>query len=224
MTAYDYGKIASIVGEDKIDALREAGVQIGEKPVKPTTGLFGRWAKHKSSVDVLIVTDRPEVIDDDLRVRVFPGRENGESGSFWVLLSDLAFPEETTRPEDVPVGEAWLVNVDDEEASAEGVVALKRTKTYWNTEIVSGNAGSTGDWLNGEVTLIAPLAPVRPTEPETVTTEEEYMALPAGSIVAGKDDHPFTKHTGVWIGPAAGRSSSEMAGKTRRVLRWGWGE
>ena len=80
------------------------------------------------------------------------------------------------------------------------------------------------NWFSdSEVTLIAPLAPVRPTEPETVTTEEEYMALPAGSIVAGKDDHPFTKHTGVWTGPAAGRSSSEMAGKTRRVLRWGWG-
>lgn len=36
MTAHDYAKIASIVGEDKIDALREAGVEIAEKPTKPT--------------------------------------------------------------------------------------------------------------------------------------------------------------------------------------------
>ena len=216
MTTHDYNTIASIVGEDKIDALREAGVQIGEKPVKPTTGLFGRWAKHKSSVDVLIITDRPEVIDDDLRVRVFPGRKNGESGSFWVLLSDLAFPEETTRPEDVPVGEAWLVNA----GAHKNVTALKDSDGDWVMSLPNFL-----NWFqDSDVTLIAPLAPVLPTEPETVTTEKEYMALPAGSIVAGKDDHPFTKSTGVWIGPAAGRSSSEMAGKTRRVLRWGWGE
>lgn len=223
MTTHDYKTIASIVGEDKIDALREAGVQIGEKPTKPTTGLLGRWAKHVKYGDVLVIGDK--LGECGCALIAFPDPDFPNSVlTPLVILSDLTFPEETTRPEDVPVGEAWLVNVDDEEASAEGVVALKRTKTYWNTEIVSGNAGSTGDWLNGEVTLIAPLAPVRPTEPETVTTEEEYMALPAGSIVAGKDDHPFTKHTGVWIGPAAGRSSSEMAGKTRRVLRWGWGE
>lgn len=222
MTTHDYKTIASIVGEDKIDALRKAGVEIAEKPTKPTMGLFGRWAKHPGYGDVLITVDKPA--GDGFVWFAF--REDGKRGQLTSKshIARLTFPEETTRPEDVPVGEAWLVNVDDEEASAEGVVALKRTKTYWNTEIVSGNAGSTGDWLNGEVTLIAPLAPVRPTEPETVTTEEEYMALPAGSIVAGKDDHPFTKHTGVWIGPAAGRSSSEMAGKTSRVLRWGWGK
>ncbi|WP_426707562.1 hypothetical protein ACEN2D_02300 [Corynebacterium auriscanis] len=220
MTTHDYKTIASIVGEDKIDALREAGVQIGEKPTKPTTGLLGRWAKHEHYGDVLVIGDKLDECGCALIAFPDPDYPNSVLTPL-VILSDLTFPEETTRPEDVPVGEAWLVNVDDGMDRECGIVAFKFDDDgNWYTRGVN----YCHTWYDSEVTLIAPLVPARPTEPEMVTTEKEYMALPAGSIVAGKDDHPFTKSTGVWIGPAAGRSSSEMAGKTRRILRWGWGK
>ena len=88
-----------------------------------------------------------------------------------------------------------------------------------------GNAGSTGDWLNGEVTLIAPLVPVRPTEPETVAMEKEYAALPAGSVVAATGMQPWTKSPmGRFVQGGYIRTITELAGAPRQILRWGWGE
>ncbi|OFT88998.1 hypothetical protein [Corynebacterium sp. HMSC28B08] len=221
MTAYDYRKIAAIVGEDKIDALRKAGVQIGEKPKKPTTGLLGRWAKHEHYGDVLVIGDKLDECGCALIAFPDPDYPNSVLTPL-VILSDLTFPEETTRPEDVPVGEAWLVNVDDGADRECGVVALKFDDDgNWYTREVNGCT----TWYDSEVTLIAPLVSARPADPETVTTEKEYAALPAGSIVAGSSSDPFLKNAGIWIGPAATRmSNSEMARKTRRILRWGWGK
>ena len=220
MTAYDYRKIASIVGEDKIDALREAGVQIGEKPTKPTMGLFGRWAKHPGYGDVLITVDKPA--GDGFVWFAF--REDGKRGQLTSKshIARLTFPEETIRPEDVPVGEAWLVNIDDGDTRAYGVVALKTEDDgNWCTRELNDYC----TWYDDEITLVSPLVPARPTEPVTVTTEEEYAALPAGSIVSDTNMQPWMKtSTGGLTQGAYIRTVTDLAGTPRRVLRRGWGE
>ena len=241
---HDYDKIAAIVGEDKINALREAGVEITDKPSKPTTDLLGRWAKTPDGKDVLIIS---ESVKDNGRVWVAFHTDDEEDGAATIdyCLSSLTFPEETTRPEDVPVGEAWLVNIGERTISA--------VKTLAN------------NWYSGElrfvsneyVTLIAPLVPARPVEnkpkksywsmqaeadkivrecwsgiekrfdeeaPETVTTEEEYKALPDGSIVAAQSGAPYCRERSTWFCADMPFSHRYMAGVTRTVLRKGRGE
>lgn len=62
----------------------------------------------------------------------------------------------------------------------------------------------------------------------TVTTEEEYDALPEGSIVAkpGEVDVCIKHCSGGWDRPnqALILASYDLAGTTRTVLRYGWGE
>ena len=224
MKTHDYNKIAAIVGEDKIDALREAGVDIADKPTKPTTGLFGRWAKHPTFGDVLVISQHPDELNM-MSIAYLSDNWSGGAMDNHVELRELTFPEETTRPEDVPVGEAWIVTVDDGEETVEGITAFKMSDIIW----VSGVNWETAEmwWENDEVVLISPLTPARPLDtgrgksPETVTTEEEYEALPAGSIVAGSRRSPFRKTTdGRWV---HGDDLVNVAGSPRYVLRYGWG-
>lgn len=239
MKTHDYNRIAAIVGEDKIDALRDAGVDIADKPTKPTADIFGRWAKHPDFGDVVIVDN--VTIDSYVMVMCRDILKAAGTSRKHVKLSDLTFPEEATRPEDVPVGEAWLVTVDDGEETVEGITAFKMSDTVWVTG--RHNWIIETEWENDEVILIAPLIPTRPqdsgrerayweqqsqidsyernAEPETVTTEEEYEALPAGSIVAGSRRSPFRKTTdGRWV---HGDDLVNVAGSPRYVLRYGWG-
>ena len=223
MTTHDYNTIAAIVGADKIDALRDAGVPIADKPTKPTTDLLGRWAKHPDFGDVVIVDN--VTIDSYVMVMCRDILKAAGTSRKHVKLSDLTFPEETTRPEDVPVGEAWLVTVDDGEETVEGITAFKMSDTAW----VTGRHNRIMDmeWENVEVILIAPLIPARPQDsgrgesPETVTTEDEYAALPAGSIVAHPGARPWYKCLdGSW---GDGYSSiTSIAFTPRKVLRRGW--
>ena len=71
----------------------------------PTTGLLGRWAKHPQHGDVIITSDH--AIDNGL-IRIAHLRSASMDGACLrsVNIDDLAFPEQTTRPQDVPVGEA----------------------------------------------------------------------------------------------------------------------
>lgn len=221
---HDYKTIAAIVGEDKIDALRDAGVDIADKPTKPTTDLFGRWAKHPAYGDVLITVDATDE-DGDVWFAFREDRVRGQLGSA-SHIDTLTFPEETTRPEDVPVGEAWLVNADDGYESAEGVTAFKINDTSWVTGDSNGIIET--EWGNGELELITPLILARPQDadrgesPETVTTAEEYEALPEGSIVAFTGGNPWLKDSyGKW---EDGHSSvTSIAYAPRQVLRRGWG-
>lgn len=222
---HDYNKIAAIVGADKIDALRDAGVNIADKPTKPTTNLMGRWAKHPDFGDVVIVNN--VTINSYVMVVCRDILNAAGTSRKHIKLSDLMFPEETTRPEDVPVGEAWLVNADDGYESAEGVTAFKINDTSWVTGDSNGIMETV--WENDEVELIAPLIPARPLDtdrgesPETVTTEDEYTMLPEGSIVAFTGGNPWLKDSdGKWEdGPS---SVAGIAYVPRQVLRRGWGE
>lgn len=225
---HDYQKIAAIVGEDKIEALREAGVEIADKPTKPTTGLLGRWAKDIDDENVLILSD--EVNEEGEVSIAYPGaRIGGIADIAMRLITDLTFPEETTRPEDVPVGEAWLVNAEGEVGgSAERAKALKVSVDCWALKPVEKS--TVWEFENSEVTLIAPLVPARPVGsdrehmPETVTTEEEYAALPVGSIVAKQNGSAYLKGGDTWLYGDTPLNYRVMNGVTRAVLRKGWGE
>lgn len=191
---------------------------------QPATGLLGLWAKHPQHGDVLIAEDKT-VGGGTICVRFFnPDAAGGVVGDV-VSIDDLAFPEQTTRPEDVPVGEAWLVNLDDGDASATGVPAIKEWAGVWRSAETGLDAIS--GWRDSEVTLITPLIPARPQEPETATTKEEYEALPKGTIVAENNGVPWQKlRSGEWISYIfpENRPDDLMDGLVCRILRRGWGE
>lgn len=63
--------------------------------------------------------------------------------------------------------------------------------------------------------------------PETLTTLEDYANAPEGTIVAEDNGAPLIQDDWrIWC--AAGHpkeyAATELAGTTRRVLRWGWGK
>lgn len=180
----------------------------------PTSGLLGRWATNSYGKQVLITADSP--CGDWIETTYVTA--DGSSCESVEWIDDLTFPEQTTRPEDVPVGEAWLVDAQDRVRTEKDVVALKTKDDLWTS---SGFL----EWTDDEVELITPLIPARPHDTlETVTTEEEYEALPEGSVVAKPGENPLT-HT-PYVGVQAGDTTNDMAlaGTTRHVLRRGWGE
>lgn len=186
---------------------------------EPTTGLLGRWATHPEYGEVLIAEDRAT---DKGTIHVVYLRDDmkcGVMGDF-VLLDDLTFPEQTTRPQDVPAGEVWLVDVDDGDESATNIPAVKKISGMWGTS--GGETGGVAAWYDGEVTLITPLIPAHPHDnPETVTTEEEYEALPQGSVVAEPGSMPWVYLPNVWVCRDNPATTAALAGTTRHVLRWG---
>lgn len=189
---------------------------------QPTSGLLGRWATHPEYGDVLIAEDRAT---DKGTIHVVYLRDDMKCGArgYFVFLDDLEFPEQTTRPQDVPIGEAWLVNADDGDASTTNTPAVKKFNGMWGTS--GDKTGGVCTWYDDEVTLITPLIPARPHDtPETVTTEEEYEALPQGSIVAEPGKNPWTRKPHVWVQAGATVDDVVLAGTTRQVLRRGWGE
>lgn len=123
----------------------------------------------------------------------------------------------------------------------ERVVALKLDDGWWATY-----DDRDGEYLNRFVTLITPLIPARPQDtdrelsyweqqiqigkhereatPETVTTEEEYGALPEGSVVAEPGKQPWTHTFHVWAQGSDTTNDYGLSGTTRQVLRRGRGE
>lgn len=187
---------------------------------EPTTGLLGRWATNRDGKQVLITADSPiggwietAYVNPDGTTR-----EKAEQ------FDSLTFPEQTTRPEDVPVGEAWLIDADDGDDSTTNAPAVKESTGIWITG--DNNNGDESAWNNHEVTLITPLIPARPHDtPETVTTEKEYEALPEGSVVAKNEERAWTLMGGKWqSGTFNTASHLGMEGTPRQVLRRGWGE
>ena len=199
------------------------------KPTHPEH-LLGRWAKHPEYGDVVCAWDKPRSGE----VKVYRRYEGSNVGAHYVYVhvSELTFPEQTTKPEDVPVGEAWLVNVDGKH-SGERVVALKFYDDHWYTGdgVVDGACW----WMDEDVTLIAPLVPARPEpepepepeHPRTLSSVEDYEAAPVGTTVASSDNNPWTKICDdewmrAWSGGS--KTNSAMAAlKEQDVLRWGWG-
>lgn len=217
-----------MTSEQRLEELKQQAKDLAERIDKledqlnnaePTTGLLGRWAKHPQYGDVLITMDRPL---DSRGIRIVCLSDNMEGGVVYRLVNidDLDFPDQTTRPQDVPVGEAWLVDADDGDSITTNAPAIKQCSGLWRT----GENNKKGEfvWTDHEVTLITPLIPARPHgNPETVTTEEEYEALPQGSVVAESGRMPWVYLPNLWICRDNPATTAEMAGTTRHVLRWG---
>ena len=63
-------------------------------------------------------------------------------------------------------------------------------------------------------------------DPIELTTKEDYQNAPEGTIVAHNEDYPFVKNgQGDWWDAYHNMyDEKELAGTSRKVLRWGWGE
>lgn len=218
--------------QQRLEELRQQAKELAEQieqledqinNAEPTTGLMGRWAKHPQYGDVLITMDRPL---DSRGIRIVCLSDNMEGGVAYRLVNidDLDFPDQTTRPQDVPAGEAWLVDAHNGNDHQPNTPALKINPCLWVTP--ARETADENEWHNWEITLIAPLIPARPHDaPETVTTEEEYEALPDGSIVAENNVRAFTLNDGKWYAASLSPfSHKRMAGDSRHVLRRGWGK
>lgn len=116
-------------------------------------------AKHPEFGEVVCIWDKPGSAGGVLIRWRDESDKVGSRGDI-VPVAELTFPHMATKPEDVPVGEAWLVNVNDGNDSGERVVALKYASNDWRTGfgVVDGAVW----WEDDEVTLIAPLVPVAP--------------------------------------------------------------
>ncbi|MDK8242535.1 hypothetical protein [Corynebacterium coyleae] len=69
------------------------------------------------------------------------------------------------------------------------------------------------------------VAPDQPDHPEFLETVEDYKNAPQGTIVALADSPPWSKTpSGGWRQAGDYRTSPEMVGVKRKMLRWGWGE
>lgn len=66
----------------------------------------------------------------------------------------------------------------------------------------------------------------KPENPETLRTVEDYENAPEGTIVSGRLAYPIAKGaSGDWAnGDGTDFQAIYLAGASRQVLRWGWGE
>ena len=224
---------------------------------QPTTGLLGRWATWTGKDGaVLVCSDCPDKNSSVLIATPFAT----ETICHRVLLTELTFPEQVTKPEDVPAGEAWLVR--DKEGSE--FPAIKSASTTHPWRFFDSEYNVIDGHRSRNITLVSPLTPERPgkddlqvwydalkekydeletkyreaqariTElekvsiPCSVTNVSEYHALPAGSVVAQPGElNVYAKNDfGGWdrLNTTAGFPSLDLAGSTRMVLRYGWGD
>lgn len=127
-------------------------------PPQPTTGLLGRWAKHDAYGDVVVISDYSSY-NGKVWVSYTDNDEPDGASTDHVPFDSLMFPEQATKPEDVPAGEAWLVDVEHSKESHKSIVALKYACDDWRT---SDGVTNCSFWEDTEVTLISPLTPERP--------------------------------------------------------------
>lgn len=188
---------------------------------KPHDRLLGRWANHLYYGYVLVVTDK---VDDDECVYIVVPKLNAKSPSHpkQVNLIDLTFCEESAEPEMADTGSVWFANVDDSETSARKIAVTKTGRDCWRSRPVGVDAVS--EWRDEDVTLITPLVSVKPWDVKTVSTVEDYLNLPGGSIVAASGAFPWTNFRLSWRNGEEAVQEDGLAGTPRQVLRWGWGE
>lgn len=186
----------------------------------PTSGLLGRWATSRHGKQGLIAADSP--IGDWIETVYVT--TDGASCEKAEQFDSLTFPDQTTRPEDVPVGEAWLVDAHNGFDAQPHTAALKITPDLWVTP--TRETADESEWHNYEITLITPLIPARPHDtPETVFRREEYAELPVGTIVASEHGAAWQKmDEEEWVStilPEAKRQRPD-GNMEHRVLRRGW--
>ena len=64
-----------------------------------------------------------------------------------------------------------------------------------------------------------------PTHPATLTTLEDYINAPAGTVIAEPGGLAWTKRSsGGWTADSIWLPNPDVADKERQVLRWGWGK
>lgn len=186
---------------------------------EPTTGLLGRWATHPEYGDVLIADDKSH--NGLIQIVYLSSISRNGTYSRTVNIDTLTFPDQTTRPQDVPEGQAWIVDVHNG-AARQRTQALKIDENLWVAD--ADLIGDDYEWIDSDVTLITPLIPARPQDmPETVTTEDDYGALPEGSVVAKPGEEPWVHLPHVWAQEGAATDDLVLAGTVRHVLRYGWG-
>ena len=154
---------------------------------QPTSGLLGRWAKHEEYGDVVCMWDRPDP-EGNMHVRWVDESFPVATGRYYVPLSDLTFPEQTTKPEEVPAGEAWLVDVDGEKYNA--VKTTDRFPWWFFNPEINTHYG----WGNSSITLIAPLTPERPG----TDLQAKYDALDAKYREAREKIKTLEQPSPVW--------------------------
>lgn len=66
----------------------------------------------------------------------------------------------------------------------------------------------------------------KPEHPEVLTTVEDYENAPTGTVVANRGFFPLVKkEPNCWLDPFHTMHHDRgLAGASRKVLRWGWGE
>lgn len=138
----------------QIDRLEE---QINNS--QPTTGLLGRWATHPEYGDVLIAGNQATG-DGFILIGYLDDSRDCGTRITYETLSELTFPEQTTRAQDVPAGEAWLVDAHNGNDHHSNTPALKINPNLWVTS--ARETADENEWHNWEITLIAPLIPARP--------------------------------------------------------------
>ncbi|WP_392452004.1 hypothetical protein [Corynebacterium dentalis] len=150
-----------------LEAAKVSMENILPAPPQPTTGLLGRWAKSEVHGDVLVVSDR--TFDDGeegglVVVAALSERPADGKELYNVPLDSLTFPEQATRPEDVPAGEAWRIR----DTEGNEFNAVKTSSGYYTTDrsgytwLFCDHDGN-GHWLKDkEATLVCPLTPERP--------------------------------------------------------------
>jgi len=223
---------------------------------QPTSGLLGRWAKHPEHGDVVCVWDEPM----EGHITVHYRYKDERTGTLYdqVPLDSLTFPHQATKPEEVPAGEAWLVDVNATHFKAEKATGFRDEDGGWLIVHVEKESEiAWDDCYDKHITLISPLTPERPRKddlqakydvmedkyreasegievlsqdgtPCTVTTKAEYIALPEGSVAAqpGELDVYIKNDFGGWdrLNTTASFPNADLAGTTRTVLRYGWGD
>lgn len=236
-------------------------------PPQPTSGLFGKWAKHQEHGDVMCIWGKP---DSSGHISVHWAKKGGfnDVEGRLVLLSELTFPHQATRPEDVPAGEAWRVRHCEG-----GEFNAVKTSGPFPWRFINPEIEEHDGFRDNSVTLIAPLTPERPASdlqakydeleqkyaeldrkyfdlsvelsieqqangsrndwgdeqpsiPRTVTTPEEYDALPVGSQVRASSTAPIWQKSadGLWEADNGLTRSDLQNRDSRTVLRYGWGD
>ena len=81
----------------------------------------------------------------------------------------------------------------------------------------NGSDDAQSDWIPLESLIL---------DPVELTTAEDFENAPEGTIVARNEDYPLVKNgQGDWWDTYHNMfDEKELAGTSRKVLRWGWGE
>ncbi|OFT36219.1 hypothetical protein HMPREF3166_01475 [Corynebacterium sp. HMSC08A12] len=150
--------------QERLEELQQQAKELAEQikqlqdqlnNTQPTTGLLGRWATNRDGKRVLITTDRP--VDGWIETTYV--KPDGATCEKAEQFDSLAFPEQTTRPQDVPEGQAWIVDVHNG-AARQRTQALKIDENLWVAD--ADLIGDDYEWIDSDVTLITPLIPARP--------------------------------------------------------------